>query len=71
MLEEVFYLYRVLLTGIHVLRGGGIEANLRRLLEENPRDGVMDLIEAKTKEKAALPDDLLPRREEPPWLPRS
>ena len=57
--KTILYLYRVLLTGIHVLRGGGIEANLRRLMEENPQDGVMDLIEAKTKEKAALADDLV------------
>lgn len=48
--KTLLYLYRVLLTGIHVLRTGEIEANLPKLLEICPQPGVADLIAAKTRE---------------------
>jgi len=52
--KTLLYIYRVLLTGIHVLRTGEIESNLRALLEHHPQEGVTDLIAAKVREKAAL-----------------
>lgn len=48
--KTLLYLYRVLLTGIHVLRTGEIEANLSNLLEIYPQPGVAQLIIAKTRE---------------------
>ena len=53
--KTLLYAYRVLLTGIHVLRTGQIEANLPRLLEVYPCPGVSDLLAAKVKEKAGIP----------------
>lgn len=53
--KTLLYLYRVLLTGIHVLRTGRIESNLIRLLESERRvDGVVELIESKSRELATL-----------------
>ncbi len=53
--KTLLYVYRVALTGIHVLAGGGIESNLPRLLELHPLDArVGDLIAAKAREKSAL-----------------
>lgn len=52
--KTLLYVYRVLLTGIHVLRTGAIESSLRALLELYPQEGVTDLIAAKVREKAAL-----------------
>jgi predicted nucleotidyltransferase len=52
--KTLLYAYRVLLTGIHVLRTGEIEANLPKLLEAYPSSGVSDLMAAKVKEKAGL-----------------
>jgi predicted nucleotidyltransferase len=45
--KTVLYLYRVLLTGIHLLRTGEVEANLPRLLEARQVPGVDDLIARK------------------------
>jgi len=53
--KTLLYAYRVLLTGIHVLRTGEIEANLPRLLEVYPCAGVAELMAAKVKEKAGIP----------------
>jgi predicted nucleotidyltransferase len=53
--KTLLYAYRVLLTGIHVLRTGEIEANLPNLLEVYPLSGVRELMAAKVKEKAGIP----------------
>ncbi len=45
--KELLYAYRVLLTGIHVLRTGVVEANLRALTERYPQPGIAELIERK------------------------
>ncbi|MBA3846592.1 MAG: nucleotidyltransferase domain-containing protein [Planctomycetes bacterium] len=56
--KPLLYVYRVLLTGIHLMRTGRIEANLRVLNEEHRLAYVPDLLHRKvsTKEKAALDD---------------
>ncbi len=54
--KTILYLYRVLLTGIHVLRTGSVESNLHVLLDAYPGvAGVRDLVGAKTRELATLP----------------
>ncbi len=52
--KTLLYAYRVLLTGIHVLKTGEVEANLPKLLQISPRSGVKELMEAKVKEKAGV-----------------
>jgi predicted nucleotidyltransferase len=52
--KTLLYAYRVLLTGIHVLETGEIEANLPRLLDLHPVAGVRELMAAKVKEKAGI-----------------
>lgn len=52
--KTILYAYRVLLTGIHVLRSGEVEANLSRLLELYPQDGLNDLMAAKVRELAPI-----------------
>lgn len=54
--KRLLYCYRVLLTGIHVLRTGRIEANLNALQEEYSAVDVPDLIARKRagQEKGAL-----------------
>ncbi|MCP3915277.1 MAG: nucleotidyltransferase [bacterium] len=56
--KRLLYCYRVLLTGIHVLRSGEIEANLTALNEEYEVPEIGDLIERKRsgREKGALAD---------------
>jgi predicted nucleotidyltransferase len=55
--KTVLYLYRVLLTGIHVLRSGTVESNLHRLLEAYPSpNAALDLIAAKSRELATMPN---------------
>lgn len=56
--KTLLYVYRVLLTGIHLMRSARIEASLPRLLEEYPLDGVEELVQAKREgaEKQQLPD---------------
>ncbi len=59
--KELLYAYRVLLTGIHVLRTGYIEANLVRLNEQFQLPGIAELIARKATgtEKGRLePADL-------------
>lgn len=59
-IKTLLYVYRVLLTGIHVLKTGEIEANLPRLLEAHPQDATMrELIAAKTRERASLAESEL------------
>jgi len=55
--KPLLYVYRVLLTGIHLMRTGEVEANLVRLCEEYPVAGVDDLIAQKKggAERATLP----------------
>ena len=55
--KTVLYAYRVLLTGIHLLNTGEIEANLRRLSDVYSMPHIDDLIASKTEEKIA-PKDL-------------
>lgn len=45
--KPLLYVYRVLLTGIHLMRTGEVEANLVRLNEEARLDHVSDLIARK------------------------
>jgi uncharacterized protein len=57
--KTTLYAYRVLLTGLHVLRTGAIEADLRKLLELRPLERVGELIHLKTSgaEKGTLPPE--------------
>jgi uncharacterized protein len=52
--KTLLYAYRVLLTGIHVLKSGEIEANLPKLLALHPQPGVEELMAAKGREKAGI-----------------
>jgi len=54
--KPLLYVYRVLLTGIHLMKSGHVEANLERLNEEFKLPQVPDLIQAKVSgsEKGAL-----------------
>lgn len=54
--KPLLYVYRVLLTGIHLMKTGQVEANLSRLNEEFRLPYVDDLIALKTgsKEQATL-----------------
>jgi predicted nucleotidyltransferase len=49
--KTVLYAYRVLLTGIHLLRTGEVEAHLPRLAQEYRRPFLTDLIAQKREEK--------------------
>ncbi|MCA9198068.1 MAG: nucleotidyltransferase domain-containing protein [Planctomycetales bacterium] len=49
--KAILYAYRVLLTGIHLLRTGEVEANLLRLADEYGNREVHELILQKTSEK--------------------
>ena len=55
--KAVLYAYRVLLTGIHLLRTGCVEANLIRLNESFGLSFIDELIAMKTAEKIA-PNEL-------------
>jgi uncharacterized protein len=46
--KQLLRAYRVLLTGIHVLRTGQVEANLRVLTQHHPLPGIGELIERKS-----------------------
>ncbi len=54
--KPLLYVYRVLLTGIHLMRTGQVEANLSRLNERFKLPFVAELIERKTttEERASL-----------------
>ncbi len=56
--KPLLYVYRVLLTGIHLMRTGEVEANLPRLNESARLSFIDDLIERKLAgpEKSQLPD---------------
>jgi len=64
-LKPLLYVYRVLLTGIHLMRTGAIEANLPRLNAEYPILGLDELIARKTagEENATVPPRELERHE--------
>jgi predicted nucleotidyltransferase len=46
--KQLLYACRVFLTGIHVLRTGEVESNLRILLQHYPVPGIAELIERKS-----------------------
>ncbi len=52
--KPLLYVYRVLLTGIHLMRTGRIEANLRHLNDEFRLSIIDDLIDAKISGSEAL-----------------
>jgi len=56
--KPLLYVYRVLLTGIHLMRSGQIEANLLHLNEEFRLPYIQDLVARKLAgpEKSRLPD---------------
>jgi predicted nucleotidyltransferase len=53
--KTLLYAYRVLLTGIHLLRTGEVEPNLPRLAHEYQRPFLTDLIAQKREEKGPAP----------------
>ncbi len=55
--KPLLYVYRVLLTGIHLMQSGEVEANLRRLNDSARCSHIDDLIELKLAgpEKSQLP----------------
>ncbi len=53
-LKDLLYVYRVLLTGIHVLEAGEVESNLRNLNEHFRLPDIADLIARKIAEGAPL-----------------
>jgi len=55
ILKTLLYAYRVLLTGIHLLRTGEVVAYLPQLAEEYQRPFLADLILQKQQEKGAAP----------------
>jgi uncharacterized protein len=54
--KPLLYVYRVLLTGIHLMRTGEVEANLLRLIEHEPLAYVPELVSRKLTggERSAL-----------------
>ena len=56
IVKTALYAYRVLLTGIHLLRTGEVEANLPRLADEYRRPFLGELIARKQQEKGSAPD---------------
>ncbi|MCA8971084.1 MAG: nucleotidyltransferase domain-containing protein [Planctomycetes bacterium] len=46
-IKTLLYVYRVLLTGIHLMRSGEVLASLPALLGDYPQPGVADLVDAK------------------------
>ncbi|MEU1621583.1 nucleotidyltransferase domain-containing protein [Streptomyces sp. NPDC005722] len=62
-LKPLLYTFRVLLTGIHLMRTGAVEAHLPTLLEHVPAPGyVRELIHEKAVAEHGLAMDLDPRR---------
>ncbi len=60
--KDMLYAYRVVLTGIHVLKSGQILAHLPSLLDLYPQAGVHDLMERKRhgeEHAALLPADVV------------
>ncbi len=64
-LKPLLYTYRVLLTGIHLMRSGAIEANLSTLAAMYREEVLPDLIARKVegREKGELGEPLDPHRE--------
>ncbi len=58
--KTLLYVYRVLLTGIHLLRTGEVEANLLHLYPAFDLPFIPDLIAQKAAEQAALDETTLP-----------
>jgi len=58
--KTLLYVYRVLLTGIHLLRTGEVEANLLHLYPAFDLPFIPDLIAQKTAEHATLDETALP-----------
>jgi predicted nucleotidyltransferase len=56
VVKAVLYAYRVLLTGIHLLRSGEVEANLPRLAQEYQQPFLDELIAQKRAEKGVAQD---------------
>ena len=56
LVKTVLYAYRVLLTGVHLLRMGEVETHLPRLAEEYERPFLLALIAQKHQEKGPAPD---------------
>jgi predicted nucleotidyltransferase len=54
--KPLLYAYRVLMTGIHLLRTGQVEANLRNLNEDFRLEFLDDLVASKVAEHAAVAD---------------
>jgi len=56
--KPLLYVYRVLLTGVHLMRSGAVEANLAKLNEDFKLPYISELIERKLAgpEKSALSD---------------
>jgi hypothetical protein len=59
--KTLLYIYRVLLTGIHLLRTGQVEANLIKLNEIFRLSFIPDLVAQKQQEKAVLQAADLPQ----------
>lgn len=61
-IKPLLYVYRVLLTGIHLMRTGEVEANLLRLNDEYKLPFIPDLVARKVEgsEKSLLTEDDLP-----------
>jgi uncharacterized protein len=57
--KPLLYIYRVLFTGIHLMRSGQIEANLLRLNEEFRHPAILDLVARKIEghEQNTLPQE--------------
>ena len=55
--KRILYLYRVLMTGIHVLETGVIESNILKLNEHFEIGTISELIEMKQLELSALPEE--------------
>ncbi|MBI4581457.1 MAG: nucleotidyltransferase domain-containing protein [Planctomycetes bacterium] len=63
--KPLLYVYRVLFTGIHLMRTGSVEANLLRLNEVFRHPVIADLVARKLEgpERATLPDAEMPYHE--------
>jgi len=58
-IKRILYLYRVLMTGIHVLRTGELNANLLELNEHFKLERLPELIATKQLEWSLVPDESL------------
>jgi hypothetical protein len=65
LLGPLLYVYRVLLTGIHLMRTGGVNANLVELNQEARPPHIADLIAR--KQSGCLRTATTPRWKTPTW----